>query len=494
MKDKTLLQALILGLGQVGAKIISLILIFRFANDLGKSGMSLYAYAYVPFSIFADLSSFGLIPGTSKLVARLLADGKEKEANYLLKKGTLYSLVIGMIFFFFLLFFNKQILSISLFDSSNNENFEAIRLNILFASISLFVIPLNNFLKGFLQGHLIMYPSCISILVENITKLLAYIILVKYFRVDNLIHAVFLIYFLGYFVSLLILFCCSFRFFKAESQKFLSIKNLLKTCIPFGIATMFFTIYQLIDSITLSILLPKEGYYTAYMYETIRLIFFPIVIAQALGGAINPKINYLFHEDKVKEAKTIALKCTTMIIYILLPLMLITKLFSKEIYSLFYSQENGSLILYQISSLIIFFGLYKVLIGLSLGLPKGIYIVIATLISSVAKTILNCILIPKVGYQGAIYATIIAISICIMVAYYVLSKKNINLFFKNIKALIVASISLFISTFLVVIFRVCFSLNGYPDYYSIVLYSILILGIYYIFLKIIKQTSSYCIK
>ena len=50
MKDKTLLQALILGVGQVGAKILSLVFLFRFANDLGKSTMSLYAFAYVPFS------------------------------------------------------------------------------------------------------------------------------------------------------------------------------------------------------------------------------------------------------------------------------------------------------------------------------------------------------------------------------------------------------------------------------------------------------------
>ena len=56
MKDKTLLQALILGVGQVGAKILSLVFLFRFANDLGKSTMSLYAFAYVPFSLFADLA------------------------------------------------------------------------------------------------------------------------------------------------------------------------------------------------------------------------------------------------------------------------------------------------------------------------------------------------------------------------------------------------------------------------------------------------------
>ena len=100
MKDKTLLQALILGVGQVGAKILSLVFLFRFANDLGKSTMSLYAFAYVPFSLFADLACFGLIPGTSKLVSKLLGQNDEEKVNYLLKRGTLYCIIAGISFFF----------------------------------------------------------------------------------------------------------------------------------------------------------------------------------------------------------------------------------------------------------------------------------------------------------------------------------------------------------------------------------------------------------
>ena len=87
MKDKSLLQAIILGFGQITSKILSLIFLFRFSKDLGEAGLSIYAYTYVPFSIFADLSTFGFIPGISKLVSKLKSDNQELKISYLYKKG-----------------------------------------------------------------------------------------------------------------------------------------------------------------------------------------------------------------------------------------------------------------------------------------------------------------------------------------------------------------------------------------------------------------------
>lgn len=487
MRDKTLLQASILGLGQITGKILSLIFLFRFAADLGKTGMSLYAYAFVPFSIFADLSCLGLIPGTSKLVSKLVSEEQQEKISYLLWKGTIYALLIGACFFLFMLFFSRQILTVSLFDNLNEKTFEEVRMNLLFASVSLFLIPLNQFYRGFLQGNFKMYPSCISIIFEHIIKLVGYILLTRSNQQLNYIHLAFLIYFVGYLGSVLLLFLFVFKYYKQAKIKFNAIFTLLKTSIPFGIATMFFTIYQFIDSISLPILLPVEGYYAAYMFETIRLIFFPIVIAQAVGGALNPKMNYMFHEDRIKEANHIANSCSKFIIYILVPLMVIMRIFSEEIYSSFYQQEHGAVILYHISSLIIFFGLYKVLIGISLGLPRGYYIIIATIVSAVAKYALNYLFIPTYGYQGAIYATIISISICILSAYIVLRLEGIKLFWQNMLAIIKASLAVFVSCFLVAVFRACFSLRAYPVYYNIILYSILILGLYYIFLNLHQQ-------
>ena len=134
------------------------------------------------------------------------------------------------------------------------------------------------------------------------------------------------------------------------------------------------------------------------------------------------------------------------------------------------------------------------MIGITLGLPKAHYSIIATIISAVAKYALNYVLVPKLGFLGAIYANIIAISICIFVAYFVLHLEGINIFFKNLKAILVSLLATFVSAVLVVIYRVCFLLNHYPAYYGVILYSIMMVGIYYLSLKIFKQSYKLCIK
>lgn len=488
METKTLQQAFILGLGQISGKIISLIFLFRFANDLGNTGLAFYTYAYVPYSIFADLAAFGFIPGTSKAVAKLKADEEDGKVHYLLKKGTILAILLGIFFFIFLLFFSRQILSMSLFEGEAAANFEEIRFNLLLASISLFLIPFMNFAKGFLQGLMRMYPSCISIVVENIARIFIYILIFPNLsNSTDIIHTVFIVYFIGTTIGLIPLLIFIMPYFFKKKEKFKSLSYLLKISIPYGITTMFFTIYHLVDAITLSVLMPVEGYYAAYMYECIRLIFLPIILAQALGGALNPRINYLYQEKKKEEAAQVAKNSTSMILYILIPLLIIMKYFSSEIYGLFYNQGSGAVILYHISNLILFFGIYKVLIGISLGLPRSIYMIIATMISGIAKYILNYLLIPKFGYQGAIYATEIAISICILCAYFILYKEKIFLFAHNFKCLILSFITCGLSLLFVVFFRMIFLLNHYPVYYSIVLYSILLLGVYYILLFFLRR-------
>lgn len=491
MEKKTLLQAFILGLGQITSKILSLVFLYRFAKDLGNVGLSLYTYAYIPFSIFSDLSTFGLIPGTAKAVSKLIAGNERNKTYYLLKKGSVLCIIIGVFFFLFMLFFSGQILSISLFDNVDKYTFEQIRINLLLASLSLFIMPIIQFLKGFLQGLMKMYPTAFSIIIEHVVTLVLYIVLVKSLNNPNdIIHLVFLIYLTSHMVSFIFLFCFVYKYFKKKKDKFSCYKYLYKIAIPYGITTMFFTLYQLVDSITLSVLMPIEGYYTAYMFETIRLIFLPIALAQSLAGTLNPKISYLYQKNQKEEALLVSEKSTSLIIYVLIPLIFIMKYFSKDIYNLFYNQENGATILYHISDLIIFFGLYKVLIGISLGLPKSNYIIIATIISGIAKYILNYLFIPKFSYQGAIYATILAVSICILVGYYILHSEGINLFFSNLKSVILSVISASISLFLVIIFRMIFHLGAYPKMISVVLYSILILGLYYIvqsFLTLIKN-------
>lgn len=494
LKDRSLLQALILGFGQIMSKVLSLIFLYRFSKDLGQEGMSIYAYTYVPFSIFADLSTFGFIPATSKLCSKLKSENEDLKISYLYKKGVRLAFIIGCIFFVFMFIFSSQIIKISLFEGIDNATFNTVRENLILASISLFIIPINNFLRGFLQGHLRMHPTAISLVLENTIKIVLYLVMFKNISNNNTITFVFILYFLSYLFSLMILVVFSHNLKMKEYKKFDCVFQLLKNCIPIGVTTLFFTIYQFIDTVTLSMLLPVEGYYTAFMFENVRLIFFPIIIAQALAGAINPKINYLYRENKKEEVNELASKTTNIIISVLIPLTIIMKIFSDEIYGLFYNQVNGGKILGEISILIIFFGLYKVLLGLSLNMKRSYYLITSTLISSVAKIVLNILLIKKFGYLGAMYSTIIAVSICLMSAYYVLYREGIALFFVNLLSIVRVIIITIISSVLVLYFKMFYTLDKYPSYLSVILFSILIIGLSYIFNKMINVMNRLSIK
>ncbi len=458
MRNKVLLQALILGAGQVGGKILSLIFLFKFAQDVKPIGLYLYTYAYIPFSLFLDISAFGLIPGVAKCVSKLFGNQENNKIHFLLKRGTFFSLFLGIVFFVLLNLFNDKILAVSLYKGYTEEEYSIILGHLKLSSFTLFIYPLISFYKGYLQGKLKMLPTAIAILAENLCRVLLYLYISKTIDI-YLIRKVFICNFISYFVSFLILFIFVCKDYFKQKERFNAIYTLLKISLPFGMVTMFFTFYQLIDSITLSSLGIESHIYTAYMFETIRLIFIPIVLAQSVGGALNPKINVLYSNHKVEEAKMVAIKLTNLMIYLLIPLVVIFKLYAKNLYSFFYAEESLYYILSDVSLFIFFIGFYKVMIGISQGVRKFNYIVISTFISSIAKIVLNIVLVPYYNYMGAVMSTIIAISICMAVSYYVLKDANIKIAISNLKAVCLSLSAILFSLFVSTIYRLSILLN-----------------------------------
>ena len=96
----TIVEGLILSIAQISSKILSLFFIFYLASKAKSLGLYLYSYAYIPFSLFLDISAFGIIPGISKSVALLNSEYKNQNTHYLLKSGTVFSIILGISFYF----------------------------------------------------------------------------------------------------------------------------------------------------------------------------------------------------------------------------------------------------------------------------------------------------------------------------------------------------------------------------------------------------------
>ncbi|MBO5711255.1 MAG: polysaccharide biosynthesis C-terminal domain-containing protein, partial [Acholeplasmatales bacterium] len=266
---------------------------------------------------------------------------------------------------------------------------------------------------------------------------------------------------------------------------FNAIYSIIKSSIPFGVVTLFFTFYTFVDSMTLSIIGIKGDIYTAYMFEAIRIIFLPITLAQSLVGILNPKINELVKGDKILETKEAVKKSTNGVIYILVPLIFVIKLYAKDIYQAFYEGSNNYMVLYHLSDLILYIGFYKVLIGILNALPKFTYIIWATFISIASKLILNFILGTRLGYLGALYATIISIGICIIIGYYILYKAKINILYDNLKSLCTSFILGFIAYIISILFRAIFIYGNFSFIWELILFNIVFLSIYTLFVVFI---------
>lgn len=484
MKNKVLIQALILGVGQVGGKILSLIFLFRLAQDFQGGGLYLYTYAYVPFSLFLDLSAFGLIPGVAKCVARLYGGQKENKIRYMLKSGSIFCIFIGIIFFILLNIFNEKILAVSLYKGYTTEEYTIILKHLKIASLSLLIYPITCFYKGYIQGHLRMLPSALSILLENMVRVVLYLVISKNISI-GVMKQVFYINFISYASSLLFLFFFVVRDYFKEKEKYPAILDMLKIALPFGMVTLFFTFFQFIDTVTLPSLGLESRVYTAYMFETIRLIFIPIVLSQSVGGALNPKINALYSKHKEEEARGISINLTRIMIYLLIPIVCIYQIYAKELYLFFYKDASLSYILSDVSLFIFFIGFYKVIIGISQGMKEFKYIVVATFLSLAAKIILNIMLVPQYNAFGAVLSTIFSISISLLVSYYVLHRAGICLFFKNCMSVVSAVTLTILSCFFATIFRLAFLLQFTPIV-QMVLFCICMILIYILFLSGIR--------
>lgn len=480
MRNKTIYNTLTLITGQIGSKLLSLLFIYILSKKMNNIGLFYYSYAFIPYSIFKDMSAFGLIPGISSLTSRLVSENNDVKVNYLLKVGTYYSIFLGILFFILLNIFGQSILSITLKDNYNNTDFNIILINIRMASLSILIVPIINFYRGYLQGHLKLLPTAISLILENLFKVILLITLINMFNFDNLKYAL-LFEFLGYIVTFLILFIFIYKGYFKKKERFNALYNIIKSTILYGIVTLFFTFYTFIDTLTLTNIGIESSIYTAYMFEAIRIVFLPITLTQSLGAVLNPKFNSLMKKGKSNEALKLARVSTNATIIILIPLIVILKLYSKEIYQIFYHVDINYMVLFHLSDLIFFIGFYKVLIGILNSLSKFNLIVITTLISVVSKLILNYILGSKLGYLGIMYSTIISISVCIIVSYYILYNAKMKILFNNISTLIVSILFTIIAFYLSVIYRTIYLLQ-YRFVIEIILYSIIFIGLYFVFI------------
>ena len=428
MKDTFFKSAIILLIGGFLTKMLGMIIKIIMTRIVGIEGISLYMLVFPTFSLFMTLSQLGFPTALSKLIPEDIHNNKKLVLSLIP-----ISLFINLILILIIIITSPTI--------SKLLNDERTFYPILAIAFVLPIDSISNILRGYFFGKQRMIPHTISLLSEQIVRLLLiifYIPKILYkglaFVTTNLIG----INMLSEFISILIM----LLFIKEKSIKKRdllpnkkNIKSIFEISIPttasrlIGAITYFFepiilTKFLIINKYSSSYIIKEYGIIEGYI---IPLLLIPSFLSGAISNALLPDISKkIIKKDNINIKKRIKQVIT---ISLLIGITTMTILFinPKLFLNLIYNYNNDKYIGALIPFFIILYLQYPIESTLQ-AFNKSKNIMINNLIGTITK-LLSIILFSyfKIGLYNLVIAIIINIIITTILDIKTLKKELLNL-------------------------------------------------------------------
>lgn len=329
MKNKFIKSTIILIIGGMITKILSMVIKIALTRTIGTEGISLYMLVLPTFNLFISLCNLGVPTAITKLVSE-----RKRSSKKIIIPTTILVLIYNILLIIILLLISP-ILANNLLHN-NNTYYPLIAIG-----ITLPFIAISSIVKGYFFGKEKVFPCSLSNIIEQLVRLLLTMFVVSYMMKYSLVTAVttvVLINVISEFSSILILLLFLPKE-KVHIDDFHRDNNLLKEIFGISIPT---TMARLIGSITYffePIILTNVLKYIGYSGDFITLeygiingyvyplLLLPSFFTLAISSAILPIVsnsysnrNYSYTKLKIKQAVfyslLIGIPCTLIFIFI----------------------------------------------------------------------------------------------------------------------------------------------------------------------------------
>ena len=453
--------AVILIISNLIGKVIGAVYRLPLAKIVGSVGMGQYQLTFPLYCLILTISTSGIPIAISKLVAEYNSQNRFNDSKKLLKTSILFLTLISLIGACVVIFGAKLISG-----WQGNKDMYVCYYGI--APAILFVGVLSAF-RGYFQGYLLMLPTAISGLVEQVFKLVFGLFLANRLIVYGTEYAVFgallgiSISELFSFVFLLICYFVYSRKHKTQkidsekSYRFLS-RQLINLAVPITLGGLVAPLTSMVDSLLVVNLLMFMGYsnLSATMMLGLQsgvvepLVNIPVIVSVSIATALLPSISALSAKKSNDEIKKLVEKAFQICLSISIACFICFVVFGEQILEFLYGGtfDNDELsialkLLFLGGVNIIFLSLVQVSAGVLQGLGQQKEPVKSLLVGCVIKIALDVclILIPSVNIMGAI----ISGGVC----YFIVFTRN----YSKIKKLTGASVQ---NCYLYVSVQACF--------------------------------------
>ena len=410
MKKNIFLKSVILlMIGGLITKIISMLIKIVLARLIGPEGMGIYMLVSPTFTLLIALAQLGFPVAISKLVA------EEKGNNKNLVFSVIPISLLLNIIIIIILFFSSGYISTNLLNEPRSY-YALICIGLVLPFISI-----SSILRGYFFGKQKMLPHVLSNITEDIVRLIALIIGIPIFLSKGLEYAVafvVLVNIISEFTSILILFFFVPKNFKLTKDDLKPNKNSIKTVFSIGIPTtasrIIGSIGAFLEPIILTYVLIKIGYENSYIvteYGIISgyimpLILIPSFFTLAISQALIPNISkahshghYKYVKDKIKLAIFLSL-------LIGIPATILFELFPSVPMKLIYNLDEGTEYLKVLAPIALMHYIQAPLTASLQAMGKAKEAMRGTLIGTVVRTIsLFCFSYLHIGLWGLIIAS-----------------------------------------------------------------------------------------
>lgn len=311
-KNKFVKSTLILIIGGLITKIISMVIKIVMTRLVGTEGIGLYMLVSPTFMLLITIAVLGMPTAISKLVSENKRNNKK-----IIFSATFVAICINILTLIIILLSARFIANTLLKESRTYYSIIAIGIVLPFISIS-------NIIRGYFFGKQKMIPHVLSNIVEDLVRLLSIIVFVPMFILKGLEFAVaFLILsnVISELTSIVILFFFlpkNFKLNKCDLKPSIdNIKEIINISLPTTGSKLIGTIGMFFEPIILTSVLVKLGYSNNFIVTEYGILngyvmpllllpsFFTYAISQALlpvvsNSFVNHKKDYI--KKKIKQA------------------------------------------------------------------------------------------------------------------------------------------------------------------------------------------------
>ena len=344
MKDKFIKSTIILIIGGLITKILSLVIRIITTRYIGTYGIGLFMMIMPTFSLFITICTLSLPLAISKLIS------ENKRNNKKIIFGITPFAIIFDIFIMVILIIISPFISNNLLSNSD------LYYPILCISFTLPFITLSCIARGYFFGKERMLPHTISNLFEQIVRIIITILITPYLLKYGIIVTIcglVLYNVISEIASILILFLFLPKKVTIKKSDIVidphDMKDLMSISIPTTAGRLISSISMFLEPIIITFVLLKLGYDNNYIIHeygiitgyVIPMVTLPCFLSSAISNALLPTLTKL---NELKDYKGIKRKIKQAIIFSLFIggcCSIVLILFPSEIMNLIFNESLG---------------------------------------------------------------------------------------------------------------------------------------------------------